>query len=130
MNDTKDQDQAASPATSRSTDLLGDFRPLLRNTTGNTYEAYMRLPGVGDVTTSGNGWQEAKIRLWIIKEKLNLCDQFAQAVRENSCGHKPWGESGKCEACVALKQWDDMSRTLSPNVEVTGLGRNRSNDER
>lgn len=55
------------------------------------------------------------MRLWIIKEKLHLCDEFAQAVRENSCGHKPWGESGKCEACEALKQWDDMSRSLSPN---------------
>lgn len=38
----------------------------LRNTTGNIWEATIKLPVVGYVTTTGNGWEEAKTRLWLI----------------------------------------------------------------
>ncbi len=51
---------------------MSDFNPSLRNTSGNTWEASIRLPVVGDVTTSGNGWEEAKMRLWLVAEAVKM----------------------------------------------------------
>ena len=52
--------------------LLDNFKPVLRCLTGNTYEASIRLPVVGDVTTNGNGWEEAKMRLWLVSEAVKM----------------------------------------------------------
>lgn len=61
-----------------------------------------------------------------INKYIHLCYQFAEAVRENPCGHKPFAESGKCEACEALKQWDALIVASRPNTKLNGSGENQS----
>jgi hypothetical protein len=53
-------------------DCGNNFHPSLRNVSGNMWEATIRLPVVGDVTTSGNGWEEAKSRLFIISKAVEF----------------------------------------------------------
>ena len=65
-------DNQKASAELRCSALFGDFNPSLRNTFGNIWEASIRLPVVGYVTTSGNGWEEAKMRLWIVFEAVKL----------------------------------------------------------
>ena len=48
------------------------FAPSLRNTSGNMWEARISLPVVGYVTTEGVGWEEAKLRLWLVSEAVNI----------------------------------------------------------
>ena len=48
------------------------FAPSLCNTSGNMWEARISLPVVGYVTTEGVGWEEAKLRLWLVSEAVNI----------------------------------------------------------
>lgn len=41
-------------------------------------------------------------RLWAV------ADMAMRSIRNYPCGHKPSGVSGHCEACAALKQWDEL----------------------
>jgi hypothetical protein len=81
---------------------INNFKPSLRNVSGNTWEASIRLPVVGDVTTTGTGWEEAKLRLWLISEAVNL---LAKDVKDP----KDWTES---EWRETLKTMRDV---MSPN---------------
>ncbi len=66
---------------------FGDFNPSLRNTWGTIWEASVELPGVGKVTTEGHGWEEAKLRLWIVSEAVKL-------LASKQCGDpKDWTEA-------------------------------------
>ena len=84
--------------------VLGDFQPSLRNTHGNTWEATISLPVVGIVTTSGNGWEEAKMRLWLVAEAVKM-------LADKPCADpKDWTED----------QWrrtlQTMGDVMSPNI--------------
>jgi hypothetical protein len=57
---------------------IEDFQPSLRNIAGNHWEAYIRLPVVGDVTVTGDGWPDAKFKLWLVAvvvERLSLASK-------------------------------------------------------
>ena len=88
------------------TDLLGDFKPSFCNTSGNIWEATIRLPVVGDVTTTGRGWEEAKLRLWFISEAVKLL--AAKQCKDP----KDWTES---EWRATLKTMCDV---MSPNTQA------------
>ena len=51
-----------------------DFNPQLRNISGNMWEASARLQVVGDVSVVGNGWPDAKIKLWLIAVALEMLE--------------------------------------------------------
>lgn len=98
----------ALPAVACS-DLLGDFKPSLRNTSGNTWEATTTLPVVGIVTTQGNGWQEAKMRLWLVSRAVGILVARTRELPEP----KDWTES----------EWRETLKTMrdvwSPNAELS-----------
>lgn len=43
-----------------------DFNPSLRNTNGNDWEASASAPVIGLITVYGNGWEEARLKLWLV----------------------------------------------------------------
>lgn len=59
-------------------DTENDFNPSLRNTQGSTWEATMEIPIIGKVTTRGCGWEEAKMRLWLVKEAVRMLAEKSQ----------------------------------------------------
>lgn len=64
-----------------------DFSPSLRNTHGNTWEASIELPVVGLVTATGDGWERAKLNLWLVSESV-------KALAAKKCGDpKDWTEA-------------------------------------
>ena len=95
-----------------SGDLLGDFKPSLRNTSGNTWEASTTLPVVGIVTTQGNGWPEAKMRLWLVSRAVGILAARTRELPEP----KDWTED---EWRATLKTMGDV---WSPNVKSCGGG--------
>jgi len=50
---------------------VSEFNPSLRNIGGNTWEASIQMPVVGTVTVKGCGWEQAKVRLWLIQEAMS-----------------------------------------------------------
>lgn len=44
-----------------------------------------------------------------VKQMITITKKAMQSIREYPCGHKPYAESGPCEACQALKEWDALS---------------------
>ena len=94
-----------------SGDLLGDFKPSLRNTSGNTWEASTTLPVVGIVTTQGNGWLEAKMRLWLVSRAVGILAARTRELPEP----KDWTED----------QWRATLKTMrdvwSPNDEASNV---------
>lgn len=46
-----------------------------------------------------------------IAEMLRIAERAINSIRDFSCGHKPNGVGGKCEACQALDDWDALNRT-------------------
>ena len=46
----------------------------------------------------------------ITRRKLQIAERFAESVRDFPCGHKPNGIGGKCDACEALKEWDEINK--------------------
>jgi hypothetical protein len=84
---------------------LGDFKPSLRNTSGNTWEACITLPVVGQVTTQGNGWPEAKMRLWLVSRAVGILAARTRELQEP----KDWTEA---EWRSTLKTMGDV---WSPN---------------
>ena len=104
--------KSAAPIGIGFEDLLGDFKPSLRNTSGNTWEATTTLPVVGIVTTQGNGWQEAKMRLWLVSRAVGILVARTRELPEP----KDWTEA----------EWRATLRTMgdvwSPNVEASHAG--------
>ena len=47
-----------------------EFRPVLRNVSGNIWTASLTMPVVGRVTCEGDGWSQAKLRLWMVVEAV------------------------------------------------------------
>jgi hypothetical protein len=91
-------------------DLLGDFKPSLNNVSGNIWEACITLPVVGTVTTQGNGWQEAKMRLWLVSRAVGILAERTRELQEP----KGWTEA----------EWRSTLKTMrdvwSPNAELCG----------
>lgn len=85
--------------------LLGDFRPTLRNTSGNTWEASTTLPVVGTVTVRGDGWPEAKMKLWLVCRAVEILAARTRKLPEP----KDWTEA---EWRSTLKTMGDV---MSPN---------------
>jgi hypothetical protein len=46
-----------------------------------------------------------------VKRLLAVAEQAMQSIRDYPCGHKPSGVGGHCNACEALRQWDDLANT-------------------
>lgn len=49
-----------------------NFSPSVRELRDGVWEAYERLPVVGDVSVTGRTWQEAKMALWLISEAVAI----------------------------------------------------------
>ncbi len=71
MKTENSKEELKAPTAVQCSALFGDFKPSLRNTWGTIWEASIELPGVGKVTTEGHGWEEAKLRLWIVSEAVS-----------------------------------------------------------
>ena len=39
---------------------------------------------------------------------IEITEKVMASVRDFPCGHKPNGVGGKCQACEALKEWDEL----------------------
>jgi hypothetical protein len=42
------------------------------------------------------------------RAKLVVAQRLINAAREYPCGHKPSHESGPCEVCRALEEWEQL----------------------
>lgn len=62
---------------------LSDFAPSLRNVSGNSWEASTRLPVVGLVSVIGDGWPDAKLKLWLVAAAVqNLAAQACKQPKD------------------------------------------------
>lgn len=70
---------------------------MLRNTTGNTWEASIEIPVVGRVTTVGSGWEEAKMRLWMVSESV-------KKMMEQATDPKDWSDDEWRSTLKAMRE--------------------------
>ena len=63
-----------------------------------------------ETITEANGGKMDVIRdISTVKRLLAVTEMAMRSIRDYPCGHKPSGVSGHCEACAALKEWDELS---------------------
>ncbi len=43
-----------------------------------------------------------------VRRLIYIADMAINSIRDFPCGHKPNGESGKCDACEAVKLYDEL----------------------
>jgi hypothetical protein len=63
-----------------------------------------------ETITVANGGRMDVIRdIETVKKLVAIAEKAMLSIRDFHCGHKPNGVSGKCAACEALKEWDNIT---------------------
>ncbi len=89
--------------------LNGRVSILLNGQAIKEHASRMGACAAQDFALAVDALNQAVKKVRMIERKVAVAEMAMRSIRCYPCGHKPSGVGGHCEACEALKRWDDSA---------------------
>lgn len=95
------------------TDTIESFSPSLSQNSTGSWTASIRLPVIGECAVTGSTWGEAKMKLWLVSEAVEMLSrQSDQATKPPS----KWNEAEWRQTLETMKKIMQKPKSMSHRI--------------